>query len=151
MFSYNFIVAAILDQESGIFFMSIHYYEPFNTRQVFLNIVRMKLGYSPLNAENGLSVAFCFVVAYAHEKINFLASILYIIFFLFYDVNLNTQDFVYLEIVKYQLGLRKNMPVFEMQYSCFIYMHVHTVFQYQNKLYIFPIVGLAILLCWSPY
>ena len=55
---------------------------------------------------------FGFIVAYAHEKINILVFVLNIIFFLFYDVNLNTQDFLYLEIVKYQLGLRRNMSVF---------------------------------------
>ena len=71
-----------------------------------------KPGYAPMNAETSLSVTFGFIVAYAYEKINTLVSVLNIIFFLFYDINLNTQDFVYLEFVRYQLGLRRNMPVF---------------------------------------
>ena len=33
------------------------------------------------------------------------------IFFLLYELNLNNQDFVYLEFVKYQLRIRTNMPV----------------------------------------
>ena len=56
-----------------------------------------KPGYTPLKAENSLSITFCFTVAYAHEIINILVPVLNIIFFLFYGVNLNTQDFVYLE------------------------------------------------------
>ena len=71
-----------------------------------------KPGYAPLNAENHLSVTFCYIVGYAYEKINILVSVLNIVFFLFYDVNLNTQDFVYLEFVKYQSGLRINVPAF---------------------------------------
>ena len=35
-------------------------------------------------------------------------------------------------------------------YSCFIYRHVQTVFQYQNKLYISPIIGLAMFLFLEP-
>ena len=38
------------------------------------------------DSENGLSVAFCFIVACAHEKINILVSVLNIIFILYYDV-----------------------------------------------------------------
>ena len=100
-------------------------------------------GYAPFNAENSLSVTFGFIIAYAHEIIHILVSVLNIIFFLFYDVNLNTCDFVYLEFVKDQLGLRRNMPVFAKcnVYICFIYRHVQTLFQYQNQLFIFPIVG----------
>ena len=74
-------------------------------------------------------------------------------FFLFYDCNLNTQCFVYLEYVKYQLGLHRNEQVFAkcnvyhtyiyMLYSCFMYRHVQTFFLYRNKLYIFPLLGLA--------
>ena len=55
---------------------------------------------------------------------------------------LNTQDIVYLEYVKYQLGLGRNIPVFAKCNVCisaiqlfFIYRHVQTVFLHQNKLY----------------
>ena len=34
------------------------------------------------------------------------------IYFFFYDFNLNRQGFVYLEFVKYQLGLHRNVHVF---------------------------------------
>ena len=61
--------------------------------------------------KNILSVT-CVIVAYAHEEMNILISLLNIIVFLFYDVNLTAQDFVYLEFVKCQLSLRKNMQVF---------------------------------------
>ena len=57
-----------------------------------------KPGFAPLNTENSLSVTFSFIAAYAYEKINILVSVLNIIFFLFYDVNLNTQDFIYLKL-----------------------------------------------------
>ena len=50
--------------------------------------------------------------AHGHEKINILLSVLSIFFLSFYDFHLNTQGFVYLEIVKYQLGLRRNVQVF---------------------------------------
>ena len=36
--------------------------------------------YAPLNAENSLSVTLCFIVAYAHEKINIPVSVLNVIF-----------------------------------------------------------------------
>ena len=49
--------------------------------------------------------------AYAHEKINFLLSVLSIFSLSFYDFNLNTQGFVYLDFVKYTLGLHTNMQV----------------------------------------
>ena len=78
-----------------------------------------KPGYTPWNADISLSVTFCFIVAYAHEQKKIPVSVFNIIFFLFYDVNMNTQDFVYLEFVKYQLGLRRNMPVFA---KCNVYI-----------------------------
>ena len=53
-----------------------------------------KPGYAPLNAEKSLSITSCFTVAYAHEIINILVSFLNTGFFLFCDVNLNTQGFV---------------------------------------------------------
>ena len=103
--------------------MLVHFYELFNTYyrkklegvfeikfacEIFKNVSGSKPGNTPLNAENRLSVSFCFIVGYANEEINILVSALNIIFFLFFDVNLNTQDFVHLEFVKYQLGLRRN-------------------------------------------
>ena len=54
-----------------------------------------------MNAEKSPSVTFGFIVAYAHEKTTILISVLNIIFFLFYDVNLNTQDFVNVEYATY--------------------------------------------------
>ena len=50
------------------------------------------------------SVTFGFIVAYAHEKVIILVSVLNIIFFLFCYINVNAQDFVYVDFVKYQLG-----------------------------------------------
>ena len=38
-------------------------------------------------------------------------------FFLFYDFNLNTQGFVYLEFAKYQLGLHRNMQCMHIYYT----------------------------------
>ena len=72
----------------------------FNLKSCMQNLkidVRQETGYSPLNGRN-------FMFACAYEKINILLSILNILFFLFYDFNLNTQFFVYLEFVKYQLA-----------------------------------------------
>ena len=65
-------------------------------------------------------------------------------FFLFYDFNLNTQGFVYLEFIKYQLGIHRNMQGFGK-------MHVKAFFLYQNKLYIFLILGLANTEYWNPH
>ena len=74
---------------------------------------------------------------------------------LVYDINLNTQDFVYMEFVKYQLGRRRNMLVLcnvcISTIQLFYIQHVQTVVLYQNKLYIFPIVELANFLYWNPY
>ena len=91
-----------------------------------------KTGYSPLNAENNKGVNNDVMFAYVHKKINILLSVLSIFFFLFYDFNLNTQDFVYLEFVMYQLGLHRNLQVFAKcnvhVYSCFIFRHVQAFF-----------------------
>ena len=54
-----------------------------------------------------------------------LVSVLKIIFFLFYDVNLTTQDFVYLKFVKYQMGLRRNMPGLA---KCNVYIYTIQLF-----------------------
>ena len=68
-----------------------------------------KTGYSPLNADNNRSVTDVVIFAYVHEKINILPSVLNIFFFSCYDLNLNTEGLVYLEFVKYQLCLHRNM------------------------------------------
>ena len=65
-----------------------------------------KTGYFPFNAENNRGVTNDVIFAYAHEQINIFLSILSIFSFFCYDFNLNTQGFVYLENVKYQLGLQ---------------------------------------------
>ena len=115
-----------------------------------------KSGYAPLNAENGVSVTFGFIVAYANEKTNILVSILNIIFFLFYDIYLNTQvlhtwnlSINWVSVDTCQLS--RNATYAYLLYNCFIYRHVHTVFLYQNKLHIFPIIRLAFFLYWKPY
>ena len=62
---------------------------------------------SPCNAENNRDVTNDVMFAYVLKKINILLSVLNIFSFSFYDFNLNTQGFVYLEFVKYQHNLRK--------------------------------------------
>ena len=63
--------------------------------------------------------------------------------------NPNTQGFVYLEILAYQLGLvetcefSRNAMYVYLLYSCFIYRHIKAFFLYRNKSYIFPMLGLA--------
>ena len=53
------------------------------------------------------------IFAYVHEKINILLSVLSkFVSFFDYDFILNTQGFLYLECVKYQLGLQRNVQVF---------------------------------------
>ena len=69
-----------------------------------------KIWYSPLNAENNLDVTDEVMFAHVHTKLNILLSVLSIFFFiLLYEFNLNTQGFVYLKIVKYQLILHRNV------------------------------------------
>ena len=63
-------------------------------------------GYSPLNAEYNMGVTNDVIFAYVHTKMKVLLSGLII----FYDFNLNKQ--IYLEFVKYQLGLHRNVQVF---------------------------------------
>ena len=67
--------------------------------------------YSCYSLYQNFTVTFL-IFAYAHERINILVSAMNIIFFRVYDVDLNTQNCVLLELVKYQLSLRRNMPVF---------------------------------------
>ena len=109
-----------------------------------------KTGYTPLNAENNRDVNYDVMFAYVRTKLNFLLSVLSIYFVLFfYDFNLNTQGFVYLEFVKYQVPPKKrasfcsNAMYPDLLYSCLIYRHAQAFFQYQNKPYIFPMLGLA--------
>ena len=67
------------------------------------------------------------------RKINILVSVLNIIFFLFNDVYLNTQEFVYLDFVKYQLGLGRNMPVFaksDIYISAIQLVYIHAYLNY---------------------
>ena len=52
------------------------------------------------NAENNRVLTYDVTVAYVYEKINILLSVLSIFLFFFYVFNLNTQGFIYLEIVK---------------------------------------------------
>ena len=84
-----------------------------------ISLVASQLPQYHLLLHSCLNITCCFTLAYAHKKIYILLSVLNIIFFLFYDVNLHTQDFVYFEIVKYQLGLRRHMPVLE---KCNVYI-----------------------------
>ena len=56
--------------------------------------------------------------AYVHQETNILLSVLSIFFFLFYDFNLNTHGFVYVENVKYHLGLHRNVQVFAKYSVC---------------------------------
>ena len=63
-------------------------------------MLNRKTRYSPFNSENNQYVMNDIMFAYVHEKINILLSVSSIFFFLFYDFNLNTQGFVYLESVK---------------------------------------------------
>ena len=89
--------------------------------------------------------------AYAHEKINILFSVLSVFFLSFYDFKLNIQGLVYLEIVKYQLGLQRNVQGFAKCNVCIstiqlFYVHVRAFFLYWNKSYIFPMLGLAKLI-----
>ena len=56
--------------------------------------VRQENGYSPFDAENNRSVTNDVTFAYAHEKLYILLSVL-IMFFFFYDFNLNNKGFVF--------------------------------------------------------
>ena len=83
---------------------------------VYMRYLKMmsdrKTGYSPLNAEHNRCVTNDVMYAYAHEKTNILLSVFSILYLSFYDLNLNTQGFEYLEFDKYQLGLYRNVQVF---------------------------------------
>ena len=70
-----------------------------------------KTGYSPFHAENNRGVTNDAIFTYVHEKINILLSVLSFSSFLSYDFNPTTHGFVYLELVKYQLGLHRNVQV----------------------------------------
>ena len=66
-----------------------------------------KTGYSPLKAENNRGAINDVMFAYVHTKKKNLLSVLSIFSFLFYDINLNTQCFVYLEFIRCPLGLHR--------------------------------------------
>ena len=63
------------------------------------------LGSLPWLQKKSLSLILGFIVAYEHDKINILVSVLNIIFFLFDDINLNTQDFACLEFLSINWAL----------------------------------------------
>ena len=71
-----------------------------------------KQGNADWNAENSLFVTFSFIVAFEHEIINILLPVLSIFSFFFYEHNLINQGFVYMDFIKYQMGLRRSMHVF---------------------------------------
>ena len=73
-------------------------------------------------------ILFLFIAAYGHEKINIPVSVLNTIFFLFYGVSLNMQDFIYVEFATFQLGLRRNMPAFA---KCNVYISAIQLFYIQ--------------------
>ena len=108
-----------------------------------------KIGYAPLNAENSLIFTGGLITANVLEKINFLLSVLSVYYFLFFDVDLNTQSFVYLEIGKYRLGLRRNRRIFTKCNSCMsaidsFYIHNGSNFLYiQNESNFLPISKLV--------
>ena len=85
--------------------------------------------------------------AYVRTKTNILLSALSIFFLSFFIIliNLNTQGFVYLEFVKYQLGLHRNVQVFaqcmHICYTVVFVIHVQAFFLWRNKSYIFPMLG----------
>ena len=61
--------------------------------------------------------------AYVHSEINILLSVLSIFIYLFiylfiFMFNLNTQGLVYIEFVKYRLGLHRNVQVFAKNNVC---------------------------------
>ena len=92
--------------------------------------------YSPFKAENNRSVTNDAIFAYAHEKINILLFVLIIFAFFFYDFNWNTQDFLCLEFVKYQLGLHRNVLVFA---KCNVNISVTQLFYLQTCPGLLPI------------
>ena len=67
----------------------------------------------------------------------------------FFGLNRNTEDSVYLEFVKYQLGRHRIVQVFAKCNVCvsisssFMYRHIKAFFLYRNNSYIFPILRLA--------
>ena len=75
-----------------------------------------KTVYSPLNAANR-GVTNVVMFAYVHKNLYILLSVLNMFFF-FYDVNMNTQGFVYLEFVRYQLCLHRNVQAFASYNVC---------------------------------
>ena len=76
--------------------------------------VRQENGYSYLNAENNQGVTNYVMIAYIvcawANKHSAFCGVHF--FFLFDDFNLNTQGFIYLEFVKYQMGHPRNAQGF---------------------------------------
>ena len=93
--------------------------------------------------------------SYAYKKYTFCFPFEHFVSLFFYDFKLNIQGFVYIEFVKYQLGLHRNVHVIAKCNIClsaiqlFIYRHDQAFFLYRNKLYIFPMLGLAQIEYWS--
>ena len=91
-----------------------------------------------------------FKVAYAQDKVNFWISVWTLFFFFCMTLiwihkilltwNLFGITWASVETCQF---LRNAMYAYLLD-SCFIYRHVQTVILYQNKLYIFSIVGLDI-------
>ena len=69
-------------------------------------VLSLKGGKQPRGFSNNV------LFAYVHEKLDILLSDFRILSSFFYDFNLNTQGFVYLEFVQYQPGLQGNVQVF---------------------------------------
>ena len=91
--------------------------------------------------------------AYGHEEINFLLSVLSICF-LFYDLNLNTQGSVYLDLLSI---FWSSIETCKVSRKCNVYIPVIQLFIYRNvqafflnKSYMFPMLGFAKIEYWSP-
>ena len=111
--------------------------------------------YSPLNAENNRGVTKDVMFAYVNEK-KILLSVLSI-FLSIYNFDLNTQGFVYLEVLSFNwTAIEKckfplNVTNSYLLYGCFIYRLVPAFFLFRNKSYIFPMQGFAKKEYWIPY
>ena len=80
--------------------------------------VRHENGVLSLRCVNNRGVTYDVMCVYVHTKISILLTVLSIFCFPFYDLNLNTQGFVYSEFVKNQLGLHRNMQGFVKRNVC---------------------------------
>ena len=107
-------------------------------------VLSLKGGKQPRGVSNNV------LFAYVHEKLDILLSDFSILSsFFFNNFNLNTQGFVYLELVQYQLGLQGNVQVFAKCNLCisaiqlFYIQKIQAFFLHWHKSYIFPMLGLA--------